>query len=99
MLDLRDLSDNEDNGEEDKWRVALDEAGYDFDDVKENEPLMIPEDEFQDYAQELAEEIGAVSSGMQWPLNCIDWDAAAKELKMDYSKVEVDGITYLFRAY
>lgn len=52
---------------------------------------------FKDYAQELAEEIGAIPEGATWPCTCIDWDQAARELQYDYSGVEIDGITYWTR--
>jgi len=57
---------------------------------------LIPEDDFTEYARELAEDIGT-DSNAPWPLNCIDWDFAAKELKQDYSSVEFEGTTYLYR--
>lgn len=52
---------------------------------------------FKDYAQELAEEIGAIPEGATWPCTCIDWDQAARELQYNYSGVEIDGITYWTR--
>jgi hypothetical protein len=30
---------------------------------------------------------------------CIDWERAARELKMDYTSVRVNGTTYYFRAF
>ena len=33
-----------------------------------------------DYAQELAEELGVNLNQAEWPLNCIDWDSAWREL-------------------
>ena len=35
-----------------------------------------------DYAQELAGELGVKLDQMQWPLTCVDWDAAWRELEM-----------------
>jgi hypothetical protein len=52
---------------------------------------------FKDYAQELADDIGAIPAGASWPCTCIDWDQAARELRMDYSSVEFDGVTYWTR--
>jgi antirestriction protein len=52
---------------------------------------------FQDYAQELADDIGALGKDTQWPHTCIDWDQAARELRADYSSAELDGVTYWFR--
>lgn len=52
---------------------------------------------FKEYAMELADDIGAVPANLAWPLNCIDWDQAARELQMDYTAVEFDGVTYYIR--
>lgn len=59
---------------------------------------MIPEDDFEDYARELAEDTGMVSDDAEWPLRHINWFAAAAELRADYTTVEFEGTTYLFRA-
>lgn len=52
---------------------------------------------FEDYARELAEEIGALKDDAAWPCTCIDWERAAHELQMDYTAVEFDGVTYWVR--
>lgn len=52
---------------------------------------------FEEYAQELAEDCGMISGGEQWPLNCIDWEQAARELAQDYTNVDFDGVEYLIR--
>jgi hypothetical protein len=49
---------------------------------------------FVEYAQQLAEDIGAIESEARWPAYCIDWEYAARELQMDYTPVEFDGVTY-----
>ena len=56
--------------------------------------VMVPEDEFEDYARQVAEEIGAINSDESWPCSHIDWEAAADALKADYATVEFDGVTY-----
>lgn len=53
---------------------------------------------FEDYAQELAESIGAIDREAGWPLNRIDWEAAAEDLKIDYTSVEFQGEEYWYRA-
>lgn len=53
---------------------------------------------FRTYAQDLAEDIGAIDRDATWPLNRIDWDAAADDLLIDYSQVEFYGATYYYRA-
>ena len=40
----------------------------------------------EDFAQETAESLGAIDKNAAWPMNCIDWDHAAKELMYDYSE-------------
>lgn len=32
-----------------------------------------------------------------WPYRCIDWEQAARELRMDYTAVDFDGVTYWVR--
>lgn len=59
---------------------------------------LIHEDYFATYARELADDICEPSpSGMSWPFNRIDWEAAAEDLQMDYSSVEYVGVTYWYR--
>jgi hypothetical protein len=55
------------------------------------------EDCFEDYARDFAESIGAISSNAQWPLACIDWAAAAKQLAQDYRLVSFLGHNYYVR--
>lgn len=58
---------------------------------------MIRDSYFKTYAQDLAEDTGAIPDDAQWPCTCIDWDKAARELLMDYTSVELDGVTYWVR--
>jgi antirestriction protein len=58
---------------------------------------MIREDYFEQYAQEFAEDIGAIDASASWPLSYIDWEAAATALAQDYSTVEFQGSTYYVR--
>lgn len=39
----------------------------------------------EEFAQNMAEEIGAIDKNAIWPNNCIDWEFAARELMYDYS--------------
>lgn len=50
-------------------------------------------DSDEDFAQDMAEQLGSIDRDAQWPYTCIDWEHAARELMYDYS--EVDG--YYFR--
>jgi len=74
------------------------ELGMDLESAAKNLIYFIAEDDFTQYAEEFASDIGAVTvSSYDWPISHIDWDAAAEELKMDFSEVEWQGTTYLFR--
>lgn len=63
-------------------------------DIGTDDATLIHESYFQTYAEQLAEDIGAISRDTKWPLNHIDWEAAAEELKSDYSTVDWNGETY-----
>lgn len=64
----------------------------------EHGDVIIREDHFQDYAEELAEDIGTVSREREWPFCHIDWEAAAEALKMDYTTAKAFGHTWYMRA-
>jgi len=59
---------------------------------------LIADDYFVDYAKEYAEDIGAIDEEARWPANHIDWDAAADDLRTDFTAVEdPDGNTWWVR--
>lgn len=58
---------------------------------------LIRDSHFEEYAEQLANDIGATNNEAHWPNSCIDWECAARELQMDYSSVEYDGATYWYR--
>jgi antirestriction protein len=93
---------DEDDGDElEKLTQLLDETrGYGGDHQFEGDWFpgqLIAESDFEDYARELAEDIGAIPDDAQWPCTCIDWEKAARELQVDYSSVTYDGTEYLYR--
>jgi len=93
---------NLDNSEElEELESLLDDLkGYGGDEQWEGSwyPVtLIRESHFEDYAQQLATDIGAIDESSSWPNNCIDWERAARELKMDYSEVEFKGVTFFYR--
>lgn len=57
---------------------------------------LVYEEYFTDYAREMLEDSGEVPSKMPWYIE-IDWEATAKNIKSDYSTIEIDGHTYLYR--
>jgi hypothetical protein len=59
---------------------------------------LIADSYFTEYAQQLAEDIGAISKESQWPNNHIDWEAAADALQQDYMCVSWGDQEYWIRA-
>jgi hypothetical protein len=76
---------------------SLASEGADYAADWEHGETLIRDSYFKDYAMELADDIGAVDHSAAWPMTCIDWDQAARELKMDYSSIEFSGVTYWIR--
>ena len=58
---------------------------------------LIKEDYFEEYARQLAEDVGSITDNMTWPCNFIDWQEAAEQLQMDYSSIEIAGTTFWYR--
>ena len=61
---------------------------------------LIHEDYFEDYARQLADDLGLYDARKaSWPHHstCIDWAKAAEELQQDYTSVDFDGETYWVR--
>jgi len=67
--------------------------------IRYNEPCLIPDDCFEEYARDLADDCGLLDAkvGSRWPYTCIDWKLASEELQYDYTSVEFDGETYWIR--
>lgn len=72
-------------GGDERWRGVWYPVGF------------IADSYFEEYAMQLADDIGAINSDATWPNSCIDWERAASELQQDYSSVEINGQTYWYR--
>lgn len=59
---------------------------------------LIRDSYFEEYAEQLAADIGAIDRNARWPVNCIDWAKAAGELQSDYTSVDFDSVTYWIRS-
>lgn len=60
--------------------------------------VLVRDSYFVEHAQQLADDLGVLDANASWwPLTCIDWDKAARELQMDYTPVEFAGVTYWMR--
>ena len=75
---------------------TLQEQAEGYSDFRDGE-LLVRDSYFEQYAQELAEDIGAINRDATWPNNHIDWEAAADALKADYTSVDYDGVEYWIR--
>ena len=38
----------------------------------------------EEFAQNLADDLGLIPEDLSWPCNCLDWEGAARELMCDY---------------
>lgn len=57
---------------------------------------LIRESYFADYCQDLVIDCGGLPASIPDYL-VIDWEATSRNLKVDYSEVEIDGATYFYR--
>lgn len=106
VIDYRDGLDPDDPDDADELADVTafidsleSDTGYSADDVASDDPTIIADRYFIDYAQQLADDIGAVDADAGWPTRCIDWEQATRELQMDYTTFDHDGRTYWFRAF
>lgn len=90
--------DRDAGGELKALKALADEAAGYCSEWKHGETL-IRESYFKEYAQDLAEDCDMIKPELsgQWPYTCIDWDMAARELRLDYTSIEYDGVTYWAR--
>ena len=59
--------------------------------------LFIRDEYFTEYAEEFANEIGAIDDKQYWLTKHIDWDAVARDMQDDYWEVDFFGNTYWTR--
>ena len=86
---------DEDYGDELRALEAFISEGSDS--WKDGETL-VRESYFEDYARDVTEDIyGSEMLAASWPLTCIDWEQAARELQYDYTGADFDGVTYYYR--
>lgn len=90
---FEDESDKEEHALLTEFRDEVEGYCVDF----EYGEQFIADSYFEEYAQQLAEDIGAIDRDAAWPANYIDWEAAADALKMDYTSVEIQGQDYWYR--
>ena len=113
MLDLEDIMDSRDilerlaeleesdslTDEEGDELAALrnvDRQGQEIEDWEYGVTL-VADHAFTEYAADLAIDLGLVPDSLTWPLTCVDWEQAASELKMDYTAIVIEEVTYWVR--
>lgn len=94
---MKDWDESDEGQELAKLKALADEAeGYTSD--WKYGAVLIHEDYFEDYARQLADDLGLYDDRKaQWPHTCIDWAKAAEELQQDYTSVDFGGETYWVR--
>ena len=81
--DKETVADILDTYSEDVLQAALD-CGVQVEDIKEAYQGEFRSNEA--FAQDMAEQLGAIDKNASWPNDCIDWEKAARELMYDYSE-------------
>lgn len=83
IIEITDIEKLEDEVSSSEWDYGM---------------TFISEDEFEDYCKELVEDCGYLSKDLPFFISSnIDWAGVADDLRVDYSEVEYQGGTYLFR--
>jgi len=57
---------------------------------------LIHDSHFTDYAREMLEDCGDIPRDIPHYIE-IDWDATARNIRVDYTPTEIDGVTYWYR--
>jgi hypothetical protein len=97
--ELRDRFVDDEEIDEDRLRELTQlerELGGDLHIAGRDRGPFISDTTFEEYAIELAEDIGPKMDG--WPYDYIDWERAADALKQDFYNVDFEGETYWYRA-
>lgn len=99
---IEELENDEDRDECDNLELEqlrkLAEEGENYASDWKYGATLIRDSYFENYAQELAEDCGMIPRDLAWPCSCIDWEQAARELKMDYTSIDFDGVEYWVRS-
>lgn len=89
--ELDDCRSDYDEGEHDELKDMENNISGFSDGVQ-----LIPEDEFVEYVQELLVDCGDLPDNIPWYIT-IDWDDTAHNIRHDYSSIDYQGESYLYR--
>jgi hypothetical protein len=84
----------EENGDEFVTLLEIKEEVEQYTSDWDSGAFIIADNHFEDYAQELAEDTGAIDRNAKWPLQFVDWGMASDALKEDYTEIIIDGVSY-----
>ena len=87
--------DEENEAELKALKALAEEAEGYSEDWRHGAPL-VRDSYFEDYARELLEDIGDIPRGLPHYIE-IDWEATARNIRMDYTEVDFDGVSYWVR--
>ncbi len=104
VIDSRDVIEaiadmDPETKEEQAWRDSLEmlaKQGEDYSEDWQYGATLVRDSYFQDYAQELCEDIGEIPKDFPDYIR-IDWEATAQNILQDYTAVDFDGVTYWIR--
>ena len=58
--------------------------------------VLIRDSHFTDYVRELLADCGDVSASLPWYV-AVDWGQTARNFHVDYTTIDIDGVTYWYR--
>ena len=88
-----------DQDEREAYCLACEDQGQTIDEDSFRETYCGCYSSGEDYAQGLAEELGSIPEDAAWPLTCIDWESAWRDLRHDGYREEPcsSGGVHIFR--
>jgi antirestriction protein len=94
------LSAYADEDSRDAYRLACEDQGQTIDEDSFRETYCGTYNSGEDYAEELADELGCIPEGVPWPFNCIDWEGVWRQLRYDGYREEDcnSGGVHIFRS-
>jgi antirestriction protein len=94
-----ELSNYPGEDEREAYRLACEDQSQTIDEDAFRETYCGTYSSGEDYAQELAEETDSIPAQLPWPLSCIDWESAWRELTFDGFRAEdcASGGVHIFR--
>jgi len=75
----------EGNYEAEVYQAYIDNVGEEYATLEDIEEAYAGQfDSDEEFAQDMAEQLGSIDKDVSWPYTCIDWEQASSELMYDY---------------